>query len=98
MDIPVVGELKRRRLRGRQKDEEAGGVDEEPRISKVEENEEQVEVSLDPEWVGVGKDWIDAMTKRQEKDKCLELVMDDLEMGGTGEERVEVLGISSRAA
>ena len=48
-------------------------------------------------WVGVGKDWIEAMAKRQvvwsqEKDRCLELVMDDLEMGGTGEEWAEVLG------
>ena len=99
VDIPVVGELwtKRRRLRGKQKDEEAGGADEEPRIGKVEGSEEQVEVSLDPEWVGVGKDWIDAMAKRQvvwsqEKDRCLELVMDDLEMGGTGEEWAKVLG------
>ena len=71
--------------------------EEESRIGKVEGSEEQVEVSLDPEWVGVGKDWIDAMAKRQvvwsqEKDRCLELVMDDLEMGGTGEEWAEVLG------
>ena len=47
--------------------------------------------------MGRGREGMEAMAKMQvvwsqEKDRFLELVMDDLEMGGTGEEWAEVLG------
>ena len=88
---------------GKQKDEnggeeeEKGGEGELPKVKKIEETEEGIEVSLDPGWVGVGEEWIEKLERRQviwaqEKDRCLELVMEDIESGGTGEKWAEVLG------